>query len=81
MHIYYNTLDASGKWGNSWSEVPGNGVTNAALAVGVYNRRGYNNKWELYLFHKGINTHIYYNTLDASECGGIAGVRFLEWCH
>jgi hypothetical protein len=52
--IYFNSMDEAGTW-SGWTEVPGGGTTDAALASETYGR-------ELYLFGKGIDDkRIYVN--------------------
>jgi hypothetical protein len=48
-------------WGKSWNEVPGGGTVDTNLATATFKTGNYNS---LYLFQKGIDTHIYANIMD-----------------
>lgn len=64
-HIYKNEMLISGQGAKDiwygWSEVPGGGTTDAALAAAY----SYYNHY-FYLFMKGMNNHIYLNNVSAN---------------
>jgi hypothetical protein len=60
--IYFTTMDAAGTWSGSWTEVPGDGTTDVALAATSGHFAPIFKHSDIYLFGKGIDDNRIYVT-------------------